>query len=74
MSESIAEDDERWAKVDDLLFQGARLPALVAAREAFGWSLQQAIVRVLERWQRLVDTSPQAFTVPIDGYWNGVYT
>lgn len=66
--------DPRWATVDELLFSGARLPALVAAREAFDWSLEQAIDRVPVRWQRLVETAPQSFTVPIEGYWDRVYT
>lgn len=67
-------DDRRWTSVDELLFQGARIPALAAAREQFAWSLAEATERVPRRWQYLVDKNPEAFTVPIEGYWNGVYT
>jgi hypothetical protein len=66
------EDEDRWETVDPLLFKGARLPALQAARTAFNISLEGALDVVPKRWEWLVRNHPEQFIVPIEGYWDGL--
>jgi hypothetical protein len=66
--------DARWDQVDLLLFDGLRIRALQAACEDLGMSLRDAIEAVPAHWKLLVQSSRDQFTVPLDGYWDDVYT
>jgi hypothetical protein len=60
--------------VDDLLFAGERIRALHALQEITGCDLQQAIEEIGQRFEMLVATKPERFTVSLDDYWANFFT
>ncbi|MEO5898524.1 MAG: hypothetical protein ABIR68_00170 [Ilumatobacteraceae bacterium] len=62
------------ASVDDLLFAGRIIEAMTAFRDWSGCDLQAAIDGIGERIAILKVSSPERFTVPLEGYGSGVFT
>ena len=60
--------------VDELLFAGQRIRALQMFREITGCGLQQAIDEIGSRYELLVATKPERFTVTLTDYWANFYT
>jgi len=70
----VSDDDQDLYRVDDLLYSGDRIRALQALQQATGSSLQQAIDAIGPRFEMLVETNPERFTVPLTDYWTNFYT
>lgn len=62
------------ASVDELLFAGRIVHAMTAFREWSGCDLQAAIDGIGERIATLKASSPERFTVPLEGYGSDVFT
>ena len=60
--------------IDDLLFAGRIIEAMTAFRDWSGCGLQGAIDGIGERIAILKVSSPERFTVPLEGYGSGVFT
>ena len=61
-------------RVDEWLFAGERMRALQALQEIIGSGLQEAIEAIGPRFELLVATSPERFTVPLKDYWANFHT
>jgi len=70
----VSEGGEDPSRVDDFLYSGDRIRALQALQEVTGSTLQQAIDAMGPRFEMLVATSPERFTVPLTNYWSNFYT
>ena len=70
----VEPDSDRWGRVDEHLYCGERLRAVVVARDDFGLSLPEAIEAIGARWETLKSAFPERFRVPLDGYWDGFYS
>ena len=62
------------SRVDELLFAGERIQALQTLQEIAGCGLQQAIDAIGPRFEMLVATKPERFTVSLEDYWANFYT
>ena len=60
--------------VDALLFAGRIVDAMMTFRDRTGLGLGATIERVGERIEHLKNSSPERFTVPLEGYGRSVYT
>ena len=60
--------------VDQLLFAGRIIEAMMTFRAHTGLGLGMTIERLGERIEHLKGTSPDRFTVPLEGYGRDVYT
>jgi hypothetical protein len=67
-------DDARWEPVDACLLDGERIRAFVALRASFDLGIRDGVDLLPRRVDALWERDPAAFTVPIAGYWDGVYT
>jgi hypothetical protein len=65
---------DRWAVIDEDVLHQRVVPALVALREEFGYSMSEAIEAFNHRYMQLRETRPQEFTVSREDYGQGVYT
>ena len=65
---------DRWAVIDEDVLHQRVVPALVALREEFGYSMSEAIEAFNQRYMQLRETRPQEFTVSREDYGQGVYT
>ncbi|MBB4934617.1 tryptophan synthase alpha subunit [Lipingzhangella halophila] len=63
-----------WAPIDPLIFDGKRIQAAHLIKHQFGYTLQQTIDALGERFQELSRTRPDEFTVPIESYFDNFYT
>jgi len=70
----VEHSDRQWCRVDDHLYRGQRIQAIAAAQEEFGITLRESLEAVHDRWAALKSTLPDRFLMPLDDYWDGVYT
>ena len=70
MSETVHD----LSRVDEWLFAGERMRALQALQEVTGCGLQQAIEAIGPRFELLVATQPERFSVSLKDYWAKFYT
>ncbi len=60
--------------IDEDILHHRIIPALMALREQFGYSLPEAIEAFSQRYERLRQTRPLEFTLSREDYGQGVYT
>jgi hypothetical protein len=65
---------DRLAVIDEHILQHRIVPALVALREEFDYSIPQAIDAFNERYERLRETRPREFTVSREEYGKDFYS
>ncbi len=70
----MSETGHDLSRVDEWLFVGERMRALQALQEVTGFGLQQAIEAIGPRFELLVATHPERFTVSLKDYWADFYT
>jgi hypothetical protein len=65
---------DRLAAIDEHILHHRMLPALVALREEFGYSIPEAIDAFSKRYEQLRETRPQEFTVSREDYGRNFYS
>jgi hypothetical protein len=65
---------DRLAVIDEHIVHHRILPALVALREEFGYSIPEAIDAFNERYEQLREARPQEFTVSREDYGKNFYS
>jgi hypothetical protein len=65
---------DRLAVIDEHILHHRILPALIALREEFGYSIPQAINAFNERYEQLRKSRPQDFTVNREDYGKNFYS
>ncbi|HEY6791312.1 MAG TPA: hypothetical protein VI365_28785 [Trebonia sp.] len=65
---------DRLAVIDEHILHHRVLPALLALREEFRYSIPEAIDAFNERYEQLRETRPQEFTVSREDYGKNFYS
>ena len=65
---------DRLSMIDDDIIHHRMLPALMALRGEFSYSIPEAIDAFSERYEQLRETRPQEFTVSREDYGKDFYS
>ena len=72
MSQTLTE--EQWKVVDEDLFAGVKLQALVKIRQFSGSGLSEASETMYARYNKLRAEQPEQFKQSDEEYWQGWYS
>ncbi|WP_035604754.1 hypothetical protein [Haloferula sp. BvORR071] len=70
---SVTLTDDQWNPIDEELFSGGRIRALVMLRAITDLSIHDGAYLLEDRVSFLSKSSPQRFTVSTSGYWDDFY-
>ncbi len=62
---------EQWSTVDEDLFAGVKLQALVKIRQFSGLGLNEALEQMYARYRKLRAEQPDRFVQGHEEYWQG---